>query len=778
MKIVIIILSFLIVRILSFNSVIFKFRSLFRISLPSVLNSENKPSQGLYVLKKGSGSNINKDIDNILKDGNKNHPEKIRNLQNLITSRQSELNHVHAVTIMQRCVRNRVDVTDVIPLSEIIKLFNGRNHRLEWSPSEIAQALYGMKSLSSKTPNISEYCREIEIRLMACTTKFSGQEIGNSLYGLQKFSSSSEMIRSLLSSLIPRVDASTVLTGQEISNSLFGLRRMTSDVSEVRNLLVVLARKIDESPHDLNSQGVSNSLNGLQGMSSDIPEVITLVKSLTNKIENCSEMLSPIAIGSSLLGMRCMSSETPEVKRLLTVLIGKLKQSDAKLNPISVSSALNGLRRMSDDDEIVRQLLDVLATKILTSSSLDPGAISSSLYGLRKVSGKFDESKRLFGALVSVINTNDTRLQFTSLDIARTLYGLQSVSCDDCFEILPVLRLVKAQIGRSKEVFTSREIGMSLYGLKSQTAKYSEVQDVVRAIAQHVARYGLKDGLTPQSLSMVMMGLQGMSSTSGNGVLELLHVLTPLAKAQTRVMDAQACGNVLYGLQSMSSNETEVRAFLKVLAVSMEACTEDMSPQELCNAYYGLQNMDSIHGEVIQVLRVLNDKLEKTSLVVGHAFTAQGLGNAVSGFQTMTTDDSAEVGRGLALWGEKISQSKNVMAPHELGNALFGLQGVSKESSEVQSLLGALLVKMRESEGIFSARDIGFALCGLNGLRSKLEEGGSISSNSSPELSDIMKELNFKVALTEFGGEPNLLFLQFGKAIRVKSGMTSAMFNI
>ena len=42
--------------------------------------------------------------------------------------------------------------------------------------------------------------------------------------------------------------------------------------------------------------------------------------------------------------------------------------------------------------------------------------------------------------------------------------------------------------------------------------------------------------------------------------------------------------------------------------------------------------------------------------------------------------------------------------------------------------------------------------------------------DQSPEVSDIIAELNLKVSMTEYGAEPHLLFLQFGKGVRVKAG--------
>lgn len=71
---------------------------------------------------------------------------------------------------------------------------------------------------------------------------------------------------------------------------------------------------------------------------------------------------------------------------------------------------------------------------------------------------------------------------------------------------------------------------------------------------------------------------------------------------------------------------------------------------------------------------------------------------------------------------------------------------------------------MRETEEIFTARDIGYCLVGLSNLR------GSDATGPSLEVLSILSELTFKVSQTEYANQPNLLFLKFGKSIRVKVG--------
>ena len=92
---------------------------------------------------------------------------------------------------------------------------------------------------------------------------------------------------------------------------------------------------------------------------------------------------------------------------------------------------------------------------------------------------------------------------------------------------------------------------------------------------------------------------------------------------------------------------------------------------------------------------------------------------------------------------------------------------MNNQCEESRAVLAALVVKMRESSDIFTARDIGYSLTGLNSMQQYLHQ----------EVDEMIEEMHYKVAATEYGGQMNVLFLQFGKAIRVKIGVAFSNLN-
>jgi hypothetical protein len=112
-----------------------------------------------------------------------------------------------------------------------------------------------------------------------------------------------------------------------------------------------------------------------------------------------------------------------------------------------------------------------------------------------------------------------------------------------------------------------------------------------------------------------------------------------------------------------------------------------MKPQEICNAMYGLQGMDSRHPEVLSVLRELNKRLAVRQRARGEQrmsgnssskrlptpFTAQGIGNALSGLQSMSFKDGVEVSEVLGYLADELEACVEVMKAQDIANALFGI---------------------------------------------------------------------------------------------------------
>ena len=267
------------------------------------LKAPKKGGQRLMIA--GSGANSNAGIIAIFDDTNMSSTQKIVELSKYFETTKM-LNHVHATTLLQRCAKNKLAVTKIIPLKTLAEILARGSHRKSLRSMEVAHALYGLRVLSEDTPDMGLFLNVVADLILECNEEFKGQEIGNAIFGLQQLSSDSPDMRRLLAILAVKFKLSktTNLSAQECANAIFGLRRMTSDSPDAVALLEVLTEKISSCKEAYNGQCIGNILNGLQGMSSDQPAVISFLRVIIPKIAQAKEEMSAIHIGSSLMGLK------------------------------------------------------------------------------------------------------------------------------------------------------------------------------------------------------------------------------------------------------------------------------------------------------------------------------------------------------------------------------------------------------------------------------------------------------------------------------------------
>ena len=98
---------------------------------------------------------------------------------------------------------------------------------------------------------------------------------------------------------------------------------------------------------------------------------------------------------------------------------------------------------------------------------------------------------------------------------------------------------------------------------------------------------------------------------------------------------------------------------------------------------------------------------------------AQNVGNALYGLQGMSSE-VAEVRAMLAALVPQVKACKEEFKAQNVGNTLYGLQGMSIEVSEVQAMLAALVPQVKACKEEFSAQEVGNALYGLQGMSSEV----------------------------------------------------------
>jgi hypothetical protein len=91
------------------------------------------------------------------------------------------------------------------------------------------------------------------------------------------------------------------------------------------------------------------------------------------------------------------------------------------------------------------------------------------------------------------------------------------------------------------------------------------------------------------------------------------------------------------------------------------------------------------------------------------------VGNALYGLQGMSSD-SSEVRAIVSALALKVQGCRGELNGQNVGNALYGLQGMSSDSSEVLAIVSALASKVQGCREQLNGQEVGNALYGLQGI--------------------------------------------------------------
>lgn len=604
-----------------------------------------------------SGSVILRSIEDVFNSA-ATDVDKVNAIKVIVAVEADVLNEIHASSMIRYCVKNRIDITQILRLDTLLKLLNKRAVKLIWLARDISPMLSCLKLIPSNDPILNDYLLFVKDILEKCPDEFTGRDIGMSLHGFQTVSHPLNNVQLKILALLSRkIELCKELKPVDISNALFGLRRISSEHPIVKQILSLLNQKIINCTDSFGSHEIGNSFNGLQCMSEYDPEVLAIIKSLTSKTRDMKQPLFQRSVGSAVMGLRNFSSDSFEVRDLLSAISEKFSCSNDTIIEISISSCFNGLRCMNETLE-VQKFVKVITQKVNELPStikISAKSFANSMTGFRNMNGKVNSTRNAIKALSERL---DDASSFGSLDIGRAFTGLQGISHDNAY-VLSVLEKLSKIVSRTRMKLT--DIALSLYSFKSQAKLYPESSSVLLALVGQLTSLDMK--MDPREISMSLTGLQGLS-TEYSEVIEVAKSLTPFVGK----FDAQACGNSLAGMKMMSADIQEVRDLLTTVTNAIRDCKEAMSALEFALAYNGLQNMDSKYPEVLTTLKVINDKFEESNVQLSVA----GISMALFGLQSMSSDDSYQVKRTLDLMSRQIEINQEPFQPSDISDAIFG----------------------------------------------------------------------------------------------------------
>ena len=113
-----------------------------------------------------------------------------------------------------------------------------------------------------------------------------------------------------------------------------------------------------------------------------------------------------------------------------------------------------------------------------------------------------------------------------------------------------------------------------------------------------------------KEISFILYGLQSCKE-SNEGYLKIMATMSKIAAAtvlRKEAISGQDMAMIFYGLRGNKLKHKESKEMLSCVPSIVEKCTEPLSAQEVGNVLYGLQGMSSDDADVLSLVRVLGVK--------------------------------------------------------------------------------------------------------------------------------------------------------------------------
>ena len=463
------------------------------------------------------------------------------------------------------------------------------------------------------------------------------------------------------------------------------------------------------------AQSLCRALCGLQSLKSYESDSILLLSVLTKQMTFSVGELTGEDIGNALFGLQGMNSGVPEVQSIITALTNKMLNNSSAILAADVGRSLFGMQNFSDKDKPVQYLLRCLVPKMQGNRQKFTSAIvGNSMIGLRRMNVSSSFVKDLVCYLTEKIAT--AKGEFLIEDMVNAISGLQGLDGNT----RQVQNLILALLPKLKSCegnFTSDDISIVLGGLKKLTSGRVEVRDLLSALLPKIE--GNTVGMNTIQMAKAMNGLQGMSSENAT-IQRILLALIPAAEAMEGEFNSRLLGMTIYGFKCMNISRPQVRIMLQALFPKIEHCGP-VDALAVSASMYALRYMTAEYPEGCTLLHLLAKNIKSSKEIV---FGAQEIGNTLYGMQGMSTH-KPEVREMLLALIPHIESFRGQLLINHQSAAMYGLQNMSSDSPEVLGLLKALLPCM-SAPVAYGSQHIGNVLYGLQGMRSDSAEMKSL----------------------------------------------------
>lgn len=590
--------------------------------------------------------------------------------------------------------------------------------------NELSMAIAGLSGMRSETSEVVGLLKIINDALDRCVANHrticitSGEQLGPLIGGLQGMSPSEPEVRRLLRHIYTFMissQATIATTSTKKSSPSSALSPDVINASKPHQVGVPAQDLAARRRLQFTEGALAMALKGLQRCTSQHSEVLDIISLLSYTANTHEGYWRGESVGNALYGLRSMNSSSVEVRGLLRALTRRIDVTggsghadEGGFSPQNCAMALYGMQRMPGTSVEVQYAVNAIAAVI--EADIERHKRDAKLY-------LDDDNKKSSNSAVS----------WSFQEIAMSMYGLQSMAGNS----VPVKRLVTVLADRLEDCMGSAG--------KPRLPSEEQMNDLRR----------LQSNLSGQEIAMILHGMRGMTS-SNPAVKKFISVLAACIAASPCVMSGAEISTSLGGLQAMGLSgigssqggsviyDDEVLSFaapyagqekrwveppqviglLKALADKIALRPVPLSGPECCVSLYGIAGVSIEIGATRRIVSFLSQDLKVAARTAATAAAEMGMIDVsrASLFGRLAPPPGMFLESrhaALALYGLRNAKSSRKvvldildsladcidLSPYPftaqgVGNALYGLQGMSSEKPEVRRLLGVIAAKI------------------------------------------------------------------------------------
>jgi hypothetical protein len=429
----------------------------------------------------------------------------------------------------------------------------------------------------------------------------------------------------------------------QIAELMYNLRGLNSDMGGVREYLRAICLVINRQFQATESD--TFNMKFYHGSKKDVLKAMNI---------------RTASVATAFKGMLGLSNKLREVRYLQSFLGASLKHMPSResMNTHSFTSIINGLKSSTDQAPECRAILVILSRLLQEDpcilSDMSVKQLSKSLWGMQGLSSNTPEVAlflRVFCDAIEHASALNTRDAVDHLPYSSSID--ETIVC------------AEPQEGLGLKFGLGGEIGPALGGLRRMSSKHFEVRRLLRILNRAMRKAQRRVDHDTGAESVVNEPIIWVNVNEG-------HI-----------------GNMLYGMQGMSTEHSEVLAVLECVQANIQQIPFTLKGKTMANVLYGLQGM-TLHSATAQrLLGSIHRKMDLRS----SDYTGSHIAMMCYGLQSIgkrVIDSGARydiVGNG-GMWDTPngvadaliadiamcVSRSEHRMSAQNIGMAMFGLQ--------------------------------------------------------------------------------------------------------